>query len=117
MAKKNELERLGKKVWQVGEYIDRIDLRGLPGVERLSDEELEALRFGALAMGAMMEAETGRFGRATAKKAVAKSPREVAAAVLATAIKAHVHFTADGDTTGDDCEPEAKVRITIEHEG
>lgn len=117
MAKKNELERLGKRVGQVGEYIGRIDWRGLPGVEKLSDEELEALRCGALAMGAMVEAETGRFGRTTAKKAAAKSPGEVAAAVLATAVKAHVHFTVDGDTTGDDREPEAKVRITIEHKG
>ena len=103
MKNKKYRKQLAGRVEELGKRIDRLDWEKVPGAQRLSDEELKALRIGAVAATAAVRQMLGAYGEDHSKADISRIAHNVAKAAVMT----HIIYNVDG--------PE--VRVTIEREG
>ena len=103
MKNKKYRKQLAGRVEELGKRIDRLDWERVPGAQRLSDEELEALHIGAVAATAAVSQMLGAVGKDHSKADISRIAYNVAVASVMT----HLSYNVDG--------PE--VRVTIEREG
>ena len=103
---------LARMIRAVSQATDDMDWAAQPGADALCDEELEALRTGAISAFVLAETMLNGHGAEAGAATRNASPKEAARIVAITAIDTHRHFVVD-----DEPAPTTNVRITIEHEG
>lgn len=104
---------LAHAIRKVSQATDGMDWAAQPGADALCEEELEALRAGAISafvlVETMLDGHGAEFGAATRNA----SPKEAARIVALTAIDAHRHFAVDDEPETDGAS--SGVRVTVEY--
>lgn len=104
---------LARMIRAVSQAIDNMDWAAQPGADALCEEELSALKSGAISAFVLAETMLNGHGAEAGAAARNASPKEAARIVALTAIDAHRHFVVDDEP--EEAPSASGVRVTVEY--